>query len=82
MYSSTLKLRATLEYDLSQEKDFSYKTLSMDEISHHLVIFISRLLQIHIFGEGNTRTTVFFIKYLRSLGFSATSDILQKCVVF
>lgn len=32
--------------------------------------------QIHIFGEGNTRTTaVFFIKYLRSLGFSATNDI-------
>lgn len=31
---------------------------------------------IHIFGEGNTRTTaVFFIKYLRTLGFSVTNDI-------
>ena len=38
-------------------------------------VFISRLWQIHIFGEGNTRTTaVFFIKYLRTLGFSATND--------
>ena len=40
---------------------------------------ISRLWQIHIFGEGNTRTTaVFFIKYLRTLGFSATNDIFAE----
>ena len=79
MYGSASELRATLEYDFSQEKDFSYKGLSMDEIIHHLAVFISRLWQIHIFGEGNTRTTaVFFIKYLRTLGFSATNDILRK----
>ena len=76
MYGSASELRATLEYDFSQEKDFSYRGLSMDEIIHHLAFFISRLWQIHIFGEGNTRTTaVFFIKYLRTLGFSATNDI-------
>ena len=76
MYGSASELRATLEYDFSQEKDFSYRVLSMDEIIHHLAVFISRLWQIHIFGEGNTRTTaVFFIKYLRTLGFSATNDI-------
>ncbi len=76
LYGSATELRATLEYDFSQERNFSYKGLSMDEIIHHLAVFISRLWQIHIFGEGNTRTTaVFFIKYLRSLGFSATNDI-------
>ena len=76
MYGSASELEATLEYDLSQEKNFSYKGLSVDEIIHHLAIFVSRLWQIHIFGEGNTRTTaVFFIKYLRTLGFSATNDI-------
>lgn len=76
LYGSASELRATLEYDFSQERDFSYKGLSMDEMIHHLAIFVSRLWQIHIFGEGNTRTTaVFFIKYLRSLGFSATNDI-------
>lgn len=76
MYGSASELRATLEYDFSQEKDFSYRGLSMDEIIHHLAVFISRLWQIHIFGEGNTRTTaVFFIKYLRTLGFSAANDI-------
>ena len=79
MYGSASELRATLEYDFSQEKDFSYKGLSMDEIIHHLAVFVSRLWQIHIFGEGNTRTTaVFFIKYLRSLGFSATNDIFAE----
>lgn len=79
MYGSASELRATLEYDFSQERDFSYKGLSMDEIIHHLAVFISRLWQIHIFGEGNTRTTaVFFIKYLRTLGFSATNDIFAE----
>ena len=76
LYGSATELRSTLEYDFSQERNFSYKGLSMDEIIHHLAVFISRLWQIHTFGEGNTRTTaVFFIKYLRSLGFSATNDI-------
>lgn len=70
---------AALEYDLSQEKEFSYKGLSMDDIIHHLAVFVSRLWQIHIFGEGNTRTTaVFFIKYLRTLGFSAANDIFAE----
>lgn len=72
-------MNATLEYDFSQEKNFSYKGLSMDEIIHHLAVFISRLWQIHIFGEENTRTTaVFFIKYLRTLGFSVTNDIFAE----
>lgn len=76
MYGSASELRATLEYDFSQERNFSYKGLSMDEIIRHLALFISRLWQIHVFGEGNTRTTaVFFIKYLRTLGFSADNSI-------
>lgn len=79
IYGSASELRATLEYDFSQERDFSYKGLSMDEIIHHLAVFLSRLWQIHIFGEGNTRATaVFFIKYLRTLGFSATNDIFAE----
>ena len=79
IYGSASELRATLEYDFSQEKAFSYNCLSIDEIIHHLAVFISRLWQIHIFGEGNTRTTaVFFIKYLRTLGFGATNDIFAK----
>ena len=42
----------------------------MDEVIHHLAVFVSRLWQIHIFGEGNTRTTaVFFLKVSRDSGF-------------
>lgn len=79
LYGSAAELRATLEYDFSEEKKFSYKNLSMDEIIRHLAIFISRLWQIHVFGEGNTRTTaVFFIKYLHTLGFDVTNDIFAE----
>lgn len=79
LYGSASELKATLEYDFAQERNFSYRGLSMDEIIHHLAVFISRLWQIHIFGEGNTRTTaVFFIKYLKTLGFSATNDIFAQ----
>lgn len=70
-YGSVTELRATLDYDFSEEKKFSYKNLSMDEIIHHLAFFVS--------GEGNTRTTaVFFIKYLRTLGFDVTNDIFAE----
>ena len=79
LYGNAAELRETLEYDFSEEKKFSYKGLSTDEIIQHLAHFISRLWQIHIFGEGNTRTTaVFFIKYLRSLGYDATNDIFAE----
>ncbi len=79
LYGSATELRATLDYDFSEEKKFSYKDLSMDEIIHHLAVFVSGLWQIHVFSEGNTRTTaVFFIKYLRTLGFDVTNDIFAE----
>ena len=79
LYGNSFELRAALEYDFEQEKQFSYKGLSQDEIIAHLAKFISNLWQIHAFGEGNTRTTaVFFIKYLRYLGYEATNDIFAE----
>lgn len=79
LYGSATELQATLNYDLSEERKFSYKNLSMSEVIHHLAIFISRLWQIHVFSEGDTRTTaVFFIKYLRTLGFDVTNDIFAE----
>lgn len=79
LYGAATELRATLDYDFAEERDFSYRNLSMDESIHHLAVFVSRLWQIHVFAEGNTRTTaVFFIKYLRSLGFDATNDIFAE----
>ncbi len=78
-YGNWAELRETLAYDIRTEKEFSYEGLTMDEVIKHLAAFISRLWQIHVFGEGNTRTTaVFFIKYLQSLGFNVTNDIFAK----
>ena len=79
LYGGALELRPTLEYDFEQEKRFSYKGLDMNEVIRHLSCFISRLWQIHVFGEGNTRTTaVFFIKYLRTLGFNVINDTFAE----
>ncbi len=79
VYGSATELRATLEYDLEQERNYNYKGRSMEEIIRHLALFAARLWQIHVFAEGNTRTTaVFLIKYLRTLGFHVTNDIFAK----
>ena len=79
MYGGALELRETLDYDFKTEQEFSYADLRMSEIISHLARFVSRLWQIHIFCEGNTRTTaVFLIKYLRSMGFNVTNDVFAK----
>lgn len=78
-YGRALELRETLDYDFSREKGFSYGGLTMDETIHHLALFVSELWQIHVFGEGNTRTTaVFFIKYMRMLGFDVENDLFAE----
>lgn len=79
IYGDYHELQTTLEYDFELERKFRYSSLSMDEIIDHLATFVSNLWQIHAFQEGNTRTTaVFFIKYLRSLGFDVTNDVFAK----
>lgn len=75
LYASADSLKATLEYDFEQEKKFNYKGLNQQEIIEHITQFISYLWQIHIFGEGNTRTTaLFLIKYLRKLGYKEVNN--------
>lgn len=77
LYASAESLKETLEYDFEQEKKFSYKGLSQQEIIGHIAHFTSYIWQIHIFGEGNTRTTaIFLIKYLRKLGFKEVKNDL------
>ena len=43
LYCSDTELRAALDYDFSEERKFSYKNLQMDEVIHHLAVFLSRL---------------------------------------
>lgn len=79
LYASADSLKATLEYDFEQEKKFSYKGLNQQETIEHIVRFISYLWQIHIFGEGNTRTTaIFLIKYLRTFGFNVDNELFEQ----
>ena len=75
LYLNWEDLRRAIDYDIEQERAYSYKGKSHDEMIDHLTRFVSGLWQIHAFGEGNTRTTaVFTIQYLRSLGFEVTND--------
>ena len=75
LYLNWEDLRRAIDYDLEQERAYSYKGKSQDEMISHLTKFVSGLWQIHAFGEGNTRTTaVFTIQFLRSLGFDVDND--------
>ena len=78
-YQNWEDLRRSLDYDIEQERNFSYKGLSRDEMVTHITKFVSGLWQIHAFGEGNTRTTaVFVIQYLRSIGFNVKNDLFAR----
>ena len=72
-------LRRALDWDIEQEKNFSYKGLTDDEKIEHITKFISGIWQIHAFREGNTRTTaIFTIQYLRSLGYEVNNEMFAK----
>ena len=72
-------LRRAIDYDISQEKEFSYKGISTDAMVEHITRFVSGLWQIHAFCEGNTRTTaVFTILYLRSIGFKVDNSLFAQ----
>ena len=72
-------LRRALDWDIEQEKNFSYKGLTDDEKIEHIAKFISGIWQIHAFREGNTRTTaIFTIQYLRSLGYKVNNEMFAK----
>ena len=78
-YLNSEDIRRALNYDIEQERQFSYKGLSTDEMIVHITRFVSGIWQIHAFGEGNTRTTaVFAIQYLRSIGFDINNDLFAK----
>ncbi|MQM90610.1 Fic family protein [Segatella copri] len=72
-------LRRALDWDIEQEKNFSYKGLTDDEKIEHIAKFVSGIWQIHAFREGNTRTTaIFTIQYLRSLGYEVNNEMFAK----
>ena len=79
LYVPATDIKRAVEYDLQQEKAFSYAHLDINQTISHLAKFISGLWQIHPFGEGNTRATaVFAIKYLQSRGFQVNNEMFAK----
>ena len=78
-YGGASLLKETLEYDFNVEKAYNYENINEQDFIEHIAKFISNLWQIHVFEEGNTRTTaVFLIKYLRKFGYNITNDIFAK----
>ena len=72
-------LHRAIDYDIEQERAFSYRGISSDDMVIHISHFVSGLWQIHPFAEGNTRTTaVFVILYLRSIGFEVNNDLFAR----
>ena len=79
LYGRWQDLRMAIEYDLEQERQFSYAGLSKDQMIEHIARFVSGLWQTHPFREGNTRTTgIFTIKYLRMLGFNVNNELFAN----
>ena len=72
-------IQRAVDYDIQQEREFSYKGLSDEAKIKHICRFVSGLWQIHPFREGNTRTTaVFIIQYLRSIGYKVNNDMFAN----
>ena len=79
LYLNWEDLHRALDYDIGQERNFSYKGISSDDLMSHITQFVSGIWQIHPFCEGNTRTTaVFTILYLRDLGFRVNNDMFAN----
>ena len=76
-------LEQSLEYDISLEKNKNYKEMNIVDVINNITDFSSRLWQIHLFREGNTRTTALFIeKYLLSLGYNVDNTLFKDKSVY
>ncbi|MGI6594496.1 MAG: Fic family protein [Christensenellales bacterium] len=79
IYGDASFIEKALDYDFREERNFDYSNLSKDDFIKHIAKFISRLWQIHVFLEGNTRTTaVFLIKYLKTFGYTTTNTTFAE----
>jgi len=79
IYLDYREIETTLEYDMKNENDVDYKSLSKHEVVDKISDFTSRIWQVHPFCEGNTRTTAIFIeKHLNQLGFNINNDMFYK----
>ena len=82
-YGDSKTLSESLEYDISLEKEKSYKDMSIVEVIKNITDFTSSIWQVHPFREGNTRTTAVFIeKYLISSGYNVDNSLFKDKSVY
>ncbi len=82
-YGSCTTLTASLEYDISLEKEKKYEEMNIVEVINNITKFSSSIWQVHPFREGNTRTTALFIeKYLISLGYNVDNSLFKDKSVY
>lgn len=78
-YANWNMIEDLYNYDFEQERSYRYSyPVDAKQISH-LSDFVSRIWQVHPFGEGNTRTTAVFTElYLKSMGFDLNNDMFKQ----
>ena len=82
-YGDCDTLTESLEYDISIEKDKSYKDMTVVDVIKNITDFSSSIWQVHPFREGNTRTTAVFIeKYLINLGYNVDNSLFKDKSVY
>ena len=82
-YGDSKTLNESLEYDISLEKEKSYKDMSIVEVIKNITDFTSSIWQVHPFREGNTRITAVFIeKYLISSGYNVDNSLFKDKSVY
>ena len=82
-YGDCTTLTASLEYDISLEKEKNYEKMNIVEVINNITKFSSSIWQVHPFREGNTRTTALFIeKYLISLGYNVYNSLFKDKSVY
>lgn len=78
IYGNWNMIKDLYEYDFGQERLYRYTYPMTESQIEHLSDFVSRIWQVHPFGEGNTRTTAVFTElYLRSMGFDVNNDMFK-----
>ena len=82
-YGDCTTLTASLEYDISLEKEKNYEEMNIVEVINNITKFSSSIWQVHPFREGNTRTTALFIeKYLISFGYNVDNALFKDKSVY
>ena len=82
-YGNWMMIQDLYEYDFETEKAYHYSYPITEKELEHFADFISRIWQVHPFGEGNTRTTAVFTElYLNDMGYDVDNEMFKENAVY